>query len=86
MQSAIPSIQWTISLGSILIASSLLAAAVTISKVAKSVISPIRQFISEHDVLWEDYNIRTGGSFRRNTGRGDPPEPEDFYKTHHEEA
>jgi hypothetical protein len=46
--------------------------------------APFRQFISEHDVLWEDYNIRVGGVYRRSTGRGAPIDPEEFYRGHKE--
>ena len=49
----------------------------------QSVVAPIKEFVSEHNVLWEDYNIRTGGRYRRSTGRGDPPDPEEYYRTHH---
>jgi hypothetical protein len=63
-------------------ASILLVALWRVGRVIKRIAGPFREFLVEHDVLWEDYNIRTGGTYRRRTGRGDPPEPEDFYRKH----
>ena len=74
--------QWSFSLGSICLASAILVAAWKITSVIRLVVNPIREFVAEHNVLWEDYNIRTGGGYRRSTGRGAPPEPEDFYRKH----
>jgi hypothetical protein len=69
--------------GGIVTLSLVLVALWKISQIVKWVTEPFREFVREHDLLWEDYNIRTGGSYRRRTGRGNPPEPEDFYRDHH---
>jgi hypothetical protein len=79
---SIPQIQWTVSVGSIILAGSVLSSALVAARVVKRLIHPIKEFISEHDVLWEDYNLRTGGDYRRSTGRGGPPDPEEFYRDH----
>jgi hypothetical protein len=46
----------------------------------RAITAPFRQFVGEHDVMWEDYNIRTGGTYRRAIGRGAPPDPEEYYE------
>jgi hypothetical protein len=86
MEFPVPSFQWSISLNTILIAVAIVVSVWKVSRVAKAVIMPIRQFVSqfvsEHDVMWEDYNLRTGGTYRRAIGRGCPPNPEEFYQHH----
>ena len=74
--------QWPLVIGIVIAAGTFLTAVSRIVHVVKSAAAPFREFISEHDVLWEDYNIRTGGNYRRSTGRGAPPEPEEFYRNH----
>jgi hypothetical protein len=76
------SIQWPFLFGAVILAGAVLTAVWKIGRFVKAIVSPVRQFMSEHDVLWEDYNIRTGGKYRRSTGRGGPPDPEDFYRAH----
>lgn len=61
-----------------------LAALWKIGRIINAIVQPVREFLSEHDILWEDYNLRTGGAYRRRTGRGAPPDPEDFYRDHPE--
>lgn len=72
--------QWPFLVGVLVFCSAGLTALWKIAQAAKALTAPLRQFISEHDVLWEDYNIRTGGHYRRSTGRGNPPDPEEFYR------
>jgi hypothetical protein len=74
------SIQWPFLIGVVIAAGALLTAIRKIVDAGKALAAPLRQFLSEHDVLWEDYNLRTGGSYRRSTGRGSPPDPEEFYR------
>ncbi len=75
-------IQWPFLFGVVVLAATVLTAVWKIGHFVNAIITPLRQFVSEHDVLWEDYNIRTGGRYRRSTGRGAPPEPEEFYRSH----
>lgn len=81
-----PTFSPTISLGTLLIIASGVATAIVLfSKfihAMKDLTAPIREHFVEHDVMWEDYNLRTGGHYRRNTGRGNPPEPEDWHREH----
>lgn len=79
---AMEHMQWPFLVGAVLISATVLTAVTKIGRVVSSVVAPVRQFMSEHDVLWEDYNIRTGGTYRRATGRGAPPDPEEFYRNH----
>jgi hypothetical protein len=82
MPVTVQQVQWPF-LIAVLIASSVVLTAVwKIAHVLRAFTAPLRQFVSEHDALWEDYNIRTGGTYRRATGRGAPPDPEDFYRAH----
>jgi hypothetical protein len=74
--------QWGILIAAIVVAGTVLAAISRVASAVRMVVAPIREFMSEHDVLWEDYNIRTGGGYRRTTGRGTPPDPEEFYRKH----
>lgn len=74
--------QWAIICAMVILAGTLIAALSKVVTGVKTIVAPIREFMYEHDVLWEDYNIRTGGSYRRTTGRGTPPEPEEWYRTH----
>lgn len=73
--------QWPFLAGVVIIASTVLTAIWKLAAALHGLTAPLMRFITEHDVLWEDYNIRTGGSYRRSIGRGSPPEPEDFYRT-----
>jgi hypothetical protein len=73
-------IQWPFLIGVLVLSSTVLAALWKIAQITRALTAPIRQFLSEHDVLWEDYNYRTGGKYRRTTGRGAPPDPEEFYR------
>lgn len=77
-------VSWSLSLNDLLVSSAVLVGLWKLSHVVQALIGPLRQFISEHDVMWEDYNMRTGGSYRRSTGRGAPPDPEEHYKKHPE--
>jgi len=83
MPLSVEQIQWPIVVAVVVGSGAFLAGLSKIARVAKEVIGPVREILSEHDVLWEDYNIRTGGEYRRSTGRGAPPEPEDYYRKHH---
>jgi hypothetical protein len=76
---AVQQVQWPFLLGVVIGAAALISAVRRIVDATHALAAPLRQFISEHDVLWEDYNIRTGGAYRRATGRGAPPDPEEFY-------
>ena len=82
MELQMPQFQWTISLNGLLIASAILMAAWKLSMLVRMLISPIRDFVDEHNVLWEDYSIRTGGKYRRAIGRGGAIDPEEFYRHH----
>jgi hypothetical protein len=84
MPVSVQSIQWPFVFAVVILAGTTLTALWKIGRFVKAILSPVRQFMSEHDVLWEDYNIRTGGKYRRSTGRGAPPDPEEFYRTHHD--
>ena len=75
-------IQWPLTIGIVIGCGTLLVAVSRIVGVVKSAVLPIKEFFAEHDVLWEDYNIRTGGQYRRRVGRGTPPDPEEFYRQH----
>jgi hypothetical protein len=77
-----PQSQWAIIAGSVILAGAFLTGLSKIVTGIKIVVAPLRELMSEHNVLWEDYNIRTGGSYRRTTGRGTPPDPEEFYRSH----
>jgi hypothetical protein len=79
-------IQWPFLVGVLLLATTVLASVWKIAQIIRALTAPLRQFVSEHDVLWEDYNIRTGGKYRRTTGRGAPPDPEEFYRMHNDLA
>lgn len=74
--------QWTISPTTLIASSAVVVAAWKLARVIKLLIDPFREIMSEHNTLWEDYNLRTGGSYRRSTGRGAPPDPEEFYRKH----
>jgi hypothetical protein len=80
MPNALEQFQWPYLVGTLLLTSTVLVAVWKIAEIVKAITAPLRQFVSEHDVLWEDYNIRTGGAYRRSTGRGAPPDPEEFYR------
>ncbi len=82
MELQMPSFQWTVSLNGLMITSAILLGIWKASRVVTAVIGPIRQFMIEHDVMWEDYSMRTGGKYRRAIGRGGAPEPEEFYERH----
>ena len=86
MEMQIPQFQWSLSLNTVLIASAALAAVWKVSHILRLLINPIRDFVDEHNVLWEDYSIRTGGKYRRAVGRGGAPEPEDFYRHSEQDA
>lgn len=77
-----PTFRWDLTLGNLLVALAFIASSWKVATIARVLVAPIREFIDEHDVLWEDYNIRTGGSYRRRTGRGSPPEPLDLSRPH----
>jgi hypothetical protein len=82
MEFPVPSFQWSISLNAILVWVAIVVGIWKVSRIAKAVMLPFRLYINEHDVMWEDYNLRTGGTFRRAVGRGCPPNPEEFYQRH----
>lgn len=83
LTATVQSIQWPFLIAVIIASASLLTAVVKAVRAVKYLSAPIRQFLSEHDVMWEDYNIRTGGTYRRATGRGNPPDPEEFHGKRH---
>lgn len=70
---------WVFLLAMIVFLAIILGALRRLYMILKLVTDPIKQFIGEHNVMWEDYNIRTGGDYRRATGRGSPPEPCEFH-------
>jgi hypothetical protein len=78
----IPLGQWPFLIGVLIFVSAGLTAIWRIGVIVKRISDPLREIFAEHNVLWEDYNIRTGGSYRRLTGRGRPPDPEEFYRAH----
>ena len=82
MQLPVPHFEFTVSAGNLLLAAAVLGAVWKAGRLVKSLSAPIREFISEHNVLWEDYNIRVGGTYRRATGRGAPLDPEEYYRGH----
>lgn len=82
MQLMTPGSWWAVVVGAVVLAGMALEGVKRIASTVKMVLAPIRELIQEHDVLWEDYNIRTGGGYRRTTGRGTPPDPEEFYRKH----
>jgi hypothetical protein len=84
MPVTVQTVQWPFLIAIVIGSSAFLAAVWKIAGMVRAMTAPLRQFMSEHDVLWEDYNIRTGGKYRRATGRGAPPDPEEFYRTHHD--
>ncbi len=75
-----PVFHWDLSLGNLVVALTFIVSAWKVIVVVKKVVIPVVQVFEEHNVLWEDYNIRTGGPYRRRTGRGAPPEPSEFYR------
>lgn len=81
-----PVFHWSMTLGNVAIVAALLGSsrAIVVALVgsARAVVMPIREHLEEHDILWEDYNERTGGHYRRRSGRGSPPEPSDYYREH----
>lgn len=77
-----PQVQVPVLIVLVLLLSAFLVAVWKIVAVIRLLVAPFRQFVSEHDVLWEDYNLRTGGTYRRATGRGAPPDPEEYYRKH----
>ena len=82
--SPLPNLQgaWALFVGAVLLAGAIAAAVGKVVRFAKDLAAPIHEFVGEHDVMWEDYNFRTGGVYRRRTGRGMPPDPEEFYRVH----
>lgn len=84
-----PLISPTITIGNIImVASGIIGTIIVGSKLLRAIkelTAPIREHMVEHDVMWEDYNLRTGGKYRRDTGRGNPPEPSDWHRDNFED-
>jgi hypothetical protein len=77
---------WAIAATILIAASVILTAFMKLTSAVKALTLPLKQFVAEHNILWEDYNLRTGGQYRRSRGRGSPPDPEEFYRLQSENS
>lgn len=63
-------LQMTITAGSILIVLSIGTSSITLWYGLKRLLAPLFIRFDEHDILWEDYSIKRGRTYRRSRGRG----------------
>lgn len=64
-----PWLEWKISVGNIVTTLVVLVGLVPVARMCRAVQKSVSIFLDEHDVLWEDYNIRHGLDWRRTLGR-----------------
>ncbi len=62
--------RWDVNANTLMLSLSILLASWRLASVLRRLVHPFLLRVEEHDVLWEDYALRTGGSFRRRVGRG----------------
>jgi hypothetical protein len=71
--------QWPFLIAVIIFVAAALTAIWKIGQIVKRAGAPLKELMQEHNILWEDYNIRAGGSYRRASGRGNPVDPAELY-------
>jgi hypothetical protein len=81
-----PVFHWTLSLGDLAIASSIVTLVLQLGKVAKAIYRPAHVLLEEHALMWADFMERKGESSPQARERGLPPLPLVLYRQRHSSA